>query len=277
VVVSVANILVIGIYMGIIFMTCAVVILTTIYTLKRGLGKTHPWKQKPHKFLKKPQMAELAESVPTNEPIEEQAQPPDLRKDDNTIVFTYTPSKVTRVSASPPAEETQATIPSPDVSNPEPEVVASSEDVLGTEPIRNKTASLNQGIQHSKSGQEEAAELKVNDAIPKQVSKSGASYQEPIRGRETRLKQPEPVNAGSVSVQSEAVQIETKPKEMPTKKIEEKKTMSDLSDVFSQEILEENDTGQLASSLNDVDISRLLEDARGLLSNLKKDDPANST
>jgi len=195
VVTNVANVMVIGIYMGIIFMTCAVVILTTIYSLKRGLGKTHPWKRKQYKLLKRPRMAELAESVPANEPIEEQAQPPDFRKDDNTLVFTYVPSKVSPVPVSPPAEEEQATIPPPDISNPEPEVVVTSENFHGIEPTMNEMVSANQVEQYSKSRQEEAAALKANDAIPEQATESALSHQEPTQVSETKPKQPEPVNA----------------------------------------------------------------------------------
>ena len=53
--------------------------------------------------------------------------------------------------------------------------------------------------------------------------------------------------------------------------------MGDLSELFGQEIAEENDTGQLANSLNDVDILNLVEDARQLLNNLKKPNSDSST
>jgi hypothetical protein len=366
-----ADMVVIGIFMGIVFMTCAVVILTTIYALRRGLGKTNLWLRKQHELQKAIRVASSAEPVMADEPIEEAAHPPDFGEDAGSTVFTYMPSKASPVSVPPPAEEKQAAVPSPDISSPEPEAAAShqepirvnearpeqskpvsdglfqSEKINLTKPIGHEASSVNQVAPSSKSGQEAAAELKssktipqptpeaavshqapirVNEArpeqskpvsaglfqsekinlskpiggkavsvtkvvpsrksgqeaaklkasetIPQQTPEAAASHQEPIRVNEARPEQPEPV--GAEPVQSESVEPEAR-SQVPPEKAEDKGMMGDLSELFSEEILEENDTGQLADNLNEVDISHLIADARSLLDDLKKYESDNSS
>ncbi len=116
--------------------------------------------------------------------------------------------------------------------------------------------------------------MKANEAIPEQTPEPVASHQEPTQASEAATKQSEPVSAELV--QSEPVQPETPPQETPPEKAEGKETMGDLNDLFSEEMLEESDSGKLAGSLSDVDVFHLAADARSLLDNLKKDDSDNS-
>ncbi len=291
-----ADMVVLGIYMGIVFMTCAVVILTTIYALRQGLGKTNLWTWKQHKLTEEPQIDTSAEPVPVSEPIEEPVHPTDLEKDGNTPIVIQTSSEVSPASVSPPIEGEQAAIPSPDTPSPEPEPAASHQEttrVSEAEPEQSEPANAELAqsksirvtvpdsnkkmvsstqvikIKYNEPRQEEAAKLKANEAIPEKTSEPAVSHQETTRVSEAEPEQSEPANAELV--QSEPVQPEAPPQETPPKKDEGKETLGDLTDLFSEEILEESDSSKLAGSMNDVDVFHLAADARSLLDNLKKD------
>ena len=67
------DMVIIGIYTGILFMTCTVVILTTIYVLKSGMGKARPWKRVNRKLLRQRRMAGPANNKPAGRRIQSPA------------------------------------------------------------------------------------------------------------------------------------------------------------------------------------------------------------
>ena len=107
------------------------------------------------------------------------------------------------------------------------------------------------------------------DSANNRVSKSVISLQVTPQAGGAGPKQPD-----AAQIEHIKPEPETRPQETPViDPGNEKMSMGDLADMFSQEIVEDSESGKLAAGLNEVDVLNLVKNARDLLNTFKKPGP----